>query len=230
MPALNLSKSELEESRQRIPRHHGEAQRSKYAEKWIEAARSEVEELEKRGTWSIVDIPKHKKPLPLKWVFELKTTAEGLIKKYKARVCVRGDLQRPSIGYQGTYTPVVTLTAIRTMLAIAAKNRLPIQIADFVSAGHGQHGADASDLDIEPNFICESLRIPVQYFTSDYCCHEMALGSVGATPRSGDLGFPWVHKILILEDASERKCGQVGDYEARGSQKQGLEDGKDCLS
>jgi hypothetical protein len=63
--------------------------------KWMEAAAKEVaSSLEKNGTWKEVSMLKAKtKVLPGTWVFWRRRSPDGEITKYKARYCVRGDLE-----------------------------------------------------------------------------------------------------------------------------------------
>ena len=41
--------------------------------------------LMKRGTWELIKLPARKKPVGVKWVFKVKTNADGNLKKFKAR-------------------------------------------------------------------------------------------------------------------------------------------------
>ena len=53
--------------------------------------------------------------LPLKWVFIYKFDVDGFLKKFKARICVRGDLQWLSIEEKRA-----VILAIKTARAIFA--------------------------------------------------------------------------------------------------------------
>ncbi|KAI2503664.1 hypothetical protein MHU86_10788 [Fragilaria crotonensis] len=72
---------------------------------WLRAAEAEIKSLEKNGTWKEVPTADAKsRILPGTWVFRRKRTPDGAISKYKARYCVRGDLQETE---QETFAPVV---------------------------------------------------------------------------------------------------------------------------
>ena len=60
---------------------------------FTEAAKSEIATLKEKSTFELVDYPSHKQVLPLKWVFTYKFDDAVYIVRYKARICVRGDLQ-----------------------------------------------------------------------------------------------------------------------------------------
>jgi hypothetical protein len=56
--------------------------------------------------------------LPVTWVFRRKRTADGTIKKYKGRLCVRGDLgtEEHNAGETDTHAPVAALPTVRLFL------------------------------------------------------------------------------------------------------------------
>ncbi|CAI7873676.1 unnamed protein product [Closterium sp. NIES-53] len=63
-----------------------------HREKWREAMDRELKALEDRNTWNIVHIgvARNKTILRGKWVFRVKTKADGTIDEFKARWVVRG--------------------------------------------------------------------------------------------------------------------------------------------
>jgi hypothetical protein len=92
-----------------------EAMNGEHRLEWIEAAKKEIESLEKFGCWK--EIPTSKattKVLPGTWVFRVKRAPDGSFKKFKARYCIRGDLQE---GDFETYAPVVSFSSVRLFLA-----------------------------------------------------------------------------------------------------------------
>ncbi|KAI2489082.1 hypothetical protein MHU86_25511 [Fragilaria crotonensis] len=86
-------------------------------EKWLKAANDEIQSLQKNGTWIEVPITEAKtRILPGTWVFRRKRTPDGTISKYKARYCVRGDLQE---NVQETFAPVVAWSTVRLFLVLS---------------------------------------------------------------------------------------------------------------
>ena len=57
---------------------------------WRKAMRTEMDALEKNGTWELVDLPKGKKTVGCKWAFSLKYKADGSLEHYKARLVAKG--------------------------------------------------------------------------------------------------------------------------------------------
>jgi hypothetical protein len=101
-------------------------------DKWMEAALKEISSLEAHGTW-IVDEQANatSKILPGTWVFRRKRAPDGTITKYKARYCVRGDLQTE---YHETYAPVVSWSTIRLFLILSILLSWNTKSIDFSQA------------------------------------------------------------------------------------------------
>ena len=94
---------------------YDEAMSSEHRLEWIQAAIKEIEALEKLNCW--IEIPLEQattKVLPGTWVFKVKRAPDGSFKKFKARYCIRGDLQE---GDFETYAPVVQFSSVRLFLA-----------------------------------------------------------------------------------------------------------------
>ena len=51
---------------------------------------------------------------------------DGAIDKYKARLVIKGYRQREGLDYFDTYSPVIRITSIRMVVAIAAFRGLEI--------------------------------------------------------------------------------------------------------
>ena len=58
-------------------------------EEWRKAMKEEIKSIEKNETWELMDLPKEKKAIGLKWVFKTKFNADGSIQKHKARLVAK---------------------------------------------------------------------------------------------------------------------------------------------
>ncbi|CAI7770809.1 unnamed protein product [Closterium sp. NIES-53] len=107
-----------------------------HREKWREAMDRELAALEKRGTWDLIPIEKtvNKIVLTGKWVFRVKTKADGTYEKHKARWVVRGFDQTHGIDYTLTFAPVSRHTSVRLVLCEAASKNFSLRQIDVSNA------------------------------------------------------------------------------------------------
>ena len=101
---------------------------------WIDACEDEIFSTEKNDTWLLVDSPLGVKPIGLKWVFKVKRNADGSIIKYKARVDVKGYVQKQGIDFDEVFTPVARIETIRLIIALAASKGWEIHHIDVKTA------------------------------------------------------------------------------------------------
>lgn len=111
-----------------------EAVEGKDSLNWKNAMNSEMSSLKENHTWELTDLPVGARAIPCKWVYRLKTHPDGSIDKYKARLVVKGFSQRQGIDYCETYSPVAKLGTIRTVLSIAAEERMHLTQFDVSTA------------------------------------------------------------------------------------------------
>ncbi|CAI7818291.1 unnamed protein product [Closterium sp. NIES-53] len=137
-----------------------------HREKWREAMDMELKALKERNTWKVVPIgvARNKTVLTGKWVFRVKTKADGTIDKLKARWVVRGFDQEHGRDFTETFALVSRHTSLRILLAVAAMKKTKLQQIDvanaflyapvgaeiYVELPHGSHG--------EPNQVFQLLK------------------------------------------------------------------------
>ena len=54
--------------------------------------------------------------------------------RYKARLVAQGFSQMPGVDYEETYSPVIDGVAFRFFIAMAASNKLDMQLMDVITA------------------------------------------------------------------------------------------------
>ncbi|KAM4064184.1 reverse transcriptase (RNA-dependent DNA polymerase) [Hirsutella rhossiliensis] len=115
------------------PTSYKELSTHRFGPQFKEAAHAEWKSLQQRGTFKAV--PRDQatgRPLPLTWVFKYKFDKHGFLIKFKARLCVRGDLQK--LGDKDTYAATLAGRSFRVLMAITAKFDLETRQLDAVNA------------------------------------------------------------------------------------------------
>ena len=70
------------------------------------------------NAWEVAESEVGINVLSSTWAFKCKRCPDGLIKKFKARFCARGDQQIKGVDFFETHAPVVMWTTIRLMLIL----------------------------------------------------------------------------------------------------------------
>ncbi|GAU20316.1 hypothetical protein TSUD_337970 [Trifolium subterraneum] len=99
---------------------HSSSSKALHNKNWTNAIQAELTALMKTNTWSLVHLPAHKRAIGCKWIFKLKLHANGTIERYKVRLVAKGFTQTEGLDYVDTFSPVVKMTTIRVLLALAA--------------------------------------------------------------------------------------------------------------
>jgi hypothetical protein len=108
---------------------------------WKGAVEAERNCLMKNSTFEKADLPEGANILGTRWIFTIKKDDTGKIVKHKARLVVQGYRQEEGIDYFETFSPVVSMITIRTLLSMA-----------------NQFGWQVSQLDIETAFLNSPLN------------------------------------------------------------------------
>ncbi|KAL0320420.1 UNVERIFIED_CONTAM: Retrovirus-related Pol polyprotein from transposon RE2 [Sesamum radiatum] len=113
------------------PRNYNQA--SQQGE-WQQARQTEIEALEKNHTWDIVSLPHNKKAIGCRWIYKLKTKADGSIERHKARLVAKGYNQISGIGYMDSFSPIAKSVTVRIFLAVVTALQWHIHQLDINNA------------------------------------------------------------------------------------------------
>ena len=104
---------------------------------WIEAMYLELDQLQDKGTFVVVDRSEagNRQVVPSTWAFKRKRYPDGSIMKLKARFCVRGDRQWEVInGHEETHAPVVEWGTLRVLFSLMLNFNMHTTQIDFRNA------------------------------------------------------------------------------------------------
>jgi Reverse transcriptase (RNA-dependent DNA polymerase) len=104
------------------------------AEQWRAACVEELESLQSKGVYSLVELPQGATSIPSMWVFAYKLRSDGQIERYKSRLVAKGYAQRPGVDYNEVWAPTGCLPVLRCLFAYAAAYDYAIIQADIRTA------------------------------------------------------------------------------------------------
>ncbi|CAI7869001.1 unnamed protein product [Closterium sp. NIES-54] len=100
----------------------------------LKAMESELKRIEENSTWELVELPEGRKAITSKWLFKIKSDADGKIERYKSRLVVKGYQQKEKVDCKELFAPVVKPATLRTLLAGAAIKGWVVKQMDVTTA------------------------------------------------------------------------------------------------
>eukprot|EP00249_Psilotum_nudum_P036016 c6174_g1_i1 orf=1483-3276(+) len=101
---------------------------------WQQAMEAEYQSLMDNGTWQLVPAPPNRKLVTCKWLLHKKLHVDGTVSRYKARLVTRGFTQVPGMDFKETFSPVLRITSLRVLIAIATLFRFHLHQMDVRTA------------------------------------------------------------------------------------------------
>lgn len=86
---------------------------------WKNAMDEEIESMKINEVWDLEKLPPDKHAIPCKWVFTQKRNG-----RHKARLVICGYLQKEGLDYKETFSPVISMPALRVVLVIILNENL----------------------------------------------------------------------------------------------------------
>lgn len=105
------------------------------AVKLQESQDDELRGLKEKGSFGDDALPSDTKPTKARYVYRIKSTADGAVAMYKARLVAGGFAQERLADFQ-RYSPVAGFFTIRTIPALVALRGWGIMTLDFTQACH----------------------------------------------------------------------------------------------
>ncbi|GJX40470.1 ribonuclease H-like domain-containing protein [Tanacetum coccineum] len=88
----------------------------------------------KNSTWVIISKPPDVNMVRSMWLFRHKCHVNGNLSRYKARLVANGSIQQISVDCDETFSLMVKLATIRTVLSLALSQNWPIYKLDVKNA------------------------------------------------------------------------------------------------
>ncbi|KAJ0898957.1 putative RNA-directed DNA polymerase [Helianthus annuus] len=143
--------------------------------RWIEAMHKEMEALFRNNTWVLTDLPQGRKDIGCKWVFRVKYKSNGEVERFKARLLAKGFNQREGLDFGETFSPVVKMVTVRTIMTLAVHFNWPLYQLDVDNAF--LHGTITEDV---------YMKLPQGYYSkneSKVCKLVKSLYGLKQAPR-----------------------------------------------
>ena len=117
-----------------VPDNRKQALESEKKNNFMIAERDELGSFEELGVWKLVPLPRGRKAVGTRWVYDVKVDTEGVVEKYKARLVAQGFSQQQGIDFNETFAPTMHIKTARVLVALAARLGLEIKQYDVSTA------------------------------------------------------------------------------------------------
>lgn len=117
-----------------VPKTYREAMVSSESSCWSQAIDKELDAMKDLRVWEIQVNPEDEALLGTVWVFRKKKDSEGVVIKFKARLCAQGSQQREGVDFTKTYAPTGRSASLRAALTIGLSKGYHIHQMDAKNA------------------------------------------------------------------------------------------------
>ena len=92
----------------RTPLTYQEAISGNDSAAWIAAMDEEISQINKQGTWKLVELPKGQKAVRCKWMYTAKRDSQIRVTRHRARLVAIGFTQQKGINYVEVFSPALS--------------------------------------------------------------------------------------------------------------------------
>lgn len=101
---------------------------------WVTTMEEELLALRENNTWELVPRVPNMNVIGSRWVYKIKSKADGSIERFKARLVAKGYAQVEGLDFEETFSPVIKPTTIRLVVSLAIMFKWPIHQSDVKNA------------------------------------------------------------------------------------------------
>ena len=116
---------------------------------------SELSSLRENEAWELVKLPEGKHMVGSKWVYKIKTGADGSVQRYKARLVAQGFTQKYGTDFDETFCPVVRLESLRMLIAKSVQQDLHLHQLDVTTAFLNGTLSEEVYMEQPKGFVCQ---------------------------------------------------------------------------
>ena len=87
---------------------------------------SKMNSIRANKTWDLVKLPKNRRALLWKWVYQVKETSDSATLKFKAKLVAKGFQQEYGVNFDEFFSLVVKMTTFRFRLGVVATENLEL--------------------------------------------------------------------------------------------------------
>ncbi|MBW0557876.1 hypothetical protein O181_097591 [Austropuccinia psidii MF-1] len=114
--------------------HLGQALASPPKSAWRKACLAELDQMQQRDVWEVVDKTPGMATIGHRWVSDIKRNTNDAVERFKAQMVACGDHQQPGVDCMETYAPTALLMSLLLILVTACLNFWQVSSFDVSGA------------------------------------------------------------------------------------------------
>ena len=181
------------------PTSYQEAAAGPDKEKWEAAMKTEIASLKENDVWDLVELPVDKKVVGCKWVYKVKTGADGSVQRYKARLVAQGFTQKYGTDFDETFCPVVRQESLRLLIALSVQHGLTLHQIDVTTAFLNGKLEEEVYMQQPNGFVCQGKEEHV-------CRLKKSIYGLKQSPRCWNLTLDTCLKKLNFVQTASDPC------------------------